>query len=338
MRAQRDAGDDAEPAAAALQRPEEIGIRAGVGDFDVAVGGHDFRLQQARPGLSEGLRATAEAAAQNEADDADRHAAAALHVAAGLGHHLVVHMSPDCAGLDRDGLLRLSACRAAGADERIVQRHGVHVTRPDEKRVGGVGCSQIAVAAALHHEPQIVFPCEIDRGDDILRRLGGDRVDAWLRRPRPDPAERLGEPDLVAEVVGILEFLEHLLASRVGRSADAIGERRAHLDEASPDVVIELIPARFRRPCRIAETDARLRRSRSRGAARETAHERKRRGDLRAGASGSIVSPFPAPWPPAVGSLAVCPERFQGAPARSISATSASGNSISAAAARRPGI
>src|ERR1700733_9121634 len=32
MRAQRDARDDAEPAAAALQRPEEVGIRAGIGD------------------------------------------------------------------------------------------------------------------------------------------------------------------------------------------------------------------------------------------------------------------------------------------------------------------
>src|SRR5271163_1661874 len=38
MRAQGHAGDDAEPAAA-LQRPEEVGIRAGVGDFDIAVGG-----------------------------------------------------------------------------------------------------------------------------------------------------------------------------------------------------------------------------------------------------------------------------------------------------------
>jgi hypothetical protein len=38
---------------------------------------------------------------------------------------------------------------------------------------------------------------------------------------------------------------------------------------------------------------------------------------------------------PTVGSLTVCPEPFQGASARSISATGASGNSIAAAAARR---
>ena len=207
-------------------------------------------------------------------------------------------MSPDCARLDRHGRLRLRASRAAGADERVVQRHRVHVARPDEKRVGGVRCSLIAVAAALHHQPQIVGSREIDRGDDILRRLGGDGVDARLRRPRPDPAERLGEPDLVAEIVGILELLEHLLAVGVGRSADAVGERRAHLDEASLHVVIELIPARFRRPCRIAETDARLRLGRSRGAARETAHERKCRGDLKQAPPTQSLRHFAAPWPP----------------------------------------
>ena len=156
VRAQSDAGDDAEPAAAALQRPEEIRIRAGVGDFDLAVGGHDLGLYEARAGLSIGLRAASEAAAQNEAGDADRHAAAALHVTAPFGHHLVVGMSPDCAGLDRHGLLRLRAALAAGADEGVVHCDRVHVARPDEKRVGGVRCSLIAVAAALHHEPQIV--------------------------------------------------------------------------------------------------------------------------------------------------------------------------------------
>src|SRR6202042_2301394 len=131
---------------------------------------------------------------------------------------------------------------AAGAYEGVVEYDGVHVPRPDEKGVGCVRCSLVAVPTALHHEPQIVGAREIDSGDDILSRLGGDRVDAWLRRPRADPAERLGEPDLVAEVVRILELLEHLRAARVERSADAVGERRAHLDQAPSHVAIELIP------------------------------------------------------------------------------------------------
>src|SRR5208337_2002202 len=76
VRAQSDAGDDSEPASAALERPEEVGIGAGVGDFDVAVGGHDLSLQEARPGQAIGLRKAAEAAPLDQTGDADGHAAA----------------------------------------------------------------------------------------------------------------------------------------------------------------------------------------------------------------------------------------------------------------------
>ena len=44
---------------------------------------------------------------------------------------------------------------------------------------------------------------------------------------------------------------------------------------------------------------------------------------------------FAAPWPPDGRLLTGCPEPFQGAPARSISATGVSGNSIAAATTRR---
>ena len=50
-----------------------------------------------------GLRKAAEAAALDQPGDADGHAAAALHVAAGLGRDRVVDLRPDRAGLDRDG-------------------------------------------------------------------------------------------------------------------------------------------------------------------------------------------------------------------------------------------
>ena len=122
MRAQSDAGDDAEPAAAAFERPEQVRICAGVGDSDLAVRGHDLRLDEVRAGQSVGLRVAAEAAAQDEAGDADGEAAAALHIAARFRHHLVVDMSPDRARLDRHGRLRLRAALAARADEGVVQR------------------------------------------------------------------------------------------------------------------------------------------------------------------------------------------------------------------------
>ena len=245
MRAQSDARDDAETAAAAFQRPEKIGICATVGDFHIAVGGDDLRLQQASACLPVGFRPAAKAAAQNKADDPDRHAAAALHIAATLGRNSITGLSPVRAGFDRYRSLRLRASRAARAHERIVHRHGVHVARPDEKRVGGVGGSLIAVAAAFHHETQIVFPRKIDRGDDIPRRFGGDGVDARLRRPSFDPTERLSESHFVPKVVRALELLKQLLTSGVRRSTHAVCKRRAHLDEARLHVAIELIPARF---------------------------------------------------------------------------------------------
>ena len=127
--AQSDPGDDAEPAAAALQRPEEIGIRAGVGDFNVAVGCHDFRLQHARSGRPIGLRKASKAPAQDEAGDADGHAAAALHVAAALGGDRVVSLSPIGPWLNRYGWLRLRVSCAAGTDERVVGNDRVHVAR-----------------------------------------------------------------------------------------------------------------------------------------------------------------------------------------------------------------
>src|SRR5271154_1642161 len=85
MRAQSHAGDDSEAAAAAFERPEEVGIRAGVGDPDLAVGGHDLSLDETPPGKAISLRKAAEASALNETRDADRHAAAALYVASPFG-------------------------------------------------------------------------------------------------------------------------------------------------------------------------------------------------------------------------------------------------------------
>ena len=191
---------------------------------------------------------------------------------------------------------------AAGADEGVVQGDRVHLPRPDQQRVGRVRRPLIAVAAALHHQPQIVLPREIDRGDDVRRRLGGDRVDARLRRPGPDPAERLRQPDFVAEIVRILELLEDLRASRVRRRADAGGERRAHLDEASAHFAVELIPAFLRRPRRVAGTDAgrgRGRVSQSRRARPEAARKRQPGDDPQADAFDSFCRSFvrpPAGW------------------------------------------
>ena len=107
VRAQREPGHHAEAAAAAaLQRPEEIRIRAGIGDAHPAIGGDDFGLQQRRRGHAVALRKAAEAAALDQAGDADRSAASALDIAARFGDDRVISAHPDVAGLDSDRRLR----------------------------------------------------------------------------------------------------------------------------------------------------------------------------------------------------------------------------------------
>src|SRR5271155_2371107 len=94
VRAQGHAGDDAEPAAAPLERPEEVRIRACVGDPDLAVGGHDLSLDEARPRNAVSLLKASEASALNETCDPNRHAAAALYIASALGCHRIISLSP----------------------------------------------------------------------------------------------------------------------------------------------------------------------------------------------------------------------------------------------------
>jgi len=65
MGAERQARHDAEAASATLQRPEEVWVRAGVGELDAAVGGHDLGFQQVSRSQAESLGQDAEAAAED---------------------------------------------------------------------------------------------------------------------------------------------------------------------------------------------------------------------------------------------------------------------------------
>ena len=138
-----------------------------------------------------------------------------------------------------------------------MQGDGVHPARPDQQRIRGIGCALVAVAATLHDEPQIVLAGEIDGRDDIVGRPGGHGVGARLRRPGVDPAERLRQTDFVAEVVGVLQFLEDLRAAGARWRLQARRERRLHLDEPPPDIPAEPVPARLGRPCRVTGADTR---------------------------------------------------------------------------------
>jgi hypothetical protein len=64
-------GDDPEAAAAAAQRPEEVGVVVGVDAAQAPVGGHKLDAQHAVGGQAVGAPEPAHAAAEAVADDAD---------------------------------------------------------------------------------------------------------------------------------------------------------------------------------------------------------------------------------------------------------------------------
>ena len=144
------------------------GLRAGIGDPHGAVGGDDFGFEQRSRRRCRRSSSSCRTRRLDQAGDADGAAAAALHVAAAAGGHGVVGVHPDRAGADRDRRLRRVACAAALGDERVVERDVVHPARPDQQRVGRVRGAQVAVAAALHDQPQVVVAREIHRRDDVL--------------------------------------------------------------------------------------------------------------------------------------------------------------------------
>ncbi len=133
MRFEGEPGDDAKAAAtAAFEPPEKVGIGAGIGDPDGAVGGNDFGFQQPRGCGAEIFREAAEATRLNEPRNSYGPAAAALHVAAGFGRHLVIGVHPNRAGPYRNRRQRRLLRCASLRDEVVVENHGVHPPRPDQ--------------------------------------------------------------------------------------------------------------------------------------------------------------------------------------------------------------
>ena len=223
----RQAGDDAEPAAAPFSAQKRSGFEQALAIRTSPSAVTTSASRRWAPADAVRLGKAAEPAAENQPGDADRHAAAALDIAAALGHHLVVtwpQIAPaptETAGCGESSL-------APRGDEGVVQVDVAMRRVQTSSEFGRVRAALIGVAAALHDEAEIVRPREVHRRDDVGGRFGGDRVDARARRPGADPAERLSQPDVVAEIVGVLEFLEDLSAG-VRRGADASGERRTTL-------------------------------------------------------------------------------------------------------------
>jgi hypothetical protein len=202
------------------------------------------------------LREASETATLDQTRNANGHASATLDVAPPARRHGVVDLAPDRARFDRDCLLWLVLSLATSTDKRGVQGNGIHPSCPNQQRVCRIGCTLIAVATTLHDESQIVLAGKIDGRHNIIGCLGGHRIGAWSGRPAPDPAQGLREPNLIAEVIGILQFLQNLRAVGARWHFQARSERRLHLKEPPLDIPSESVPVCFGRPCWITRPDA----------------------------------------------------------------------------------
>ena len=257
MHLQRQPRDDGEVAAAAsFQRPEQVLVRARVADADLAVAGHRLGLDETSRGSAERLREAAEAAALHEPGDADGRAAAALHIAPRLRRHRVVDVRPHRAGTAVHGALRRDAAAASRGNERVVEAHVVHASRPDEQRVGRVRRALVAVAAALDDESHAPLAREVDRSGDGGGVPRDDCIRARRRRPRTDPAERLRQRDVVADRPRIRGGPEQCLARRRARIGATRSERRYDPDERAAHRGVQALPIGVARPAGIAGANA----------------------------------------------------------------------------------
>ena len=234
--------DDPEAASAAtFEGPEEIGIGAGVGDADLAVGSDDFGFEQSRRGGAVMLGEAAETSALDEAGDSDGGAASTLYVLTGFGGDGVVSVQPDDAGADGNGGLRL-VVRASLGDKGVVQSDVVEVARPDEKRIGRVGGALVAVAATFDDEAEMIFACEIYGSGDILSIARGDRINTGFGGPGIGPSHGLGEGGGVSDEEGVAEVLEEFLTLRSGGRGLTFSEGELDRDEIAADLLLELVP------------------------------------------------------------------------------------------------
>ena len=93
----------------------------------------------------------------------------------------------------------------------MLDRDVMNVARPDQERIRRVRCALIAMATAFDDETQVVFAGKVHRSSDVGSISCGDSKHAGSGRPSVYPAQGLGYAGTIADVVGILQVLEHTL-------------------------------------------------------------------------------------------------------------------------------
>jgi hypothetical protein len=156
MEADAQRGHDAEVAAAAAQRPEQVGLRVGTGCHAPPVRQHDFGAEQVVRSEAAGAAERAVAAAQGQAGHADGAAVAHCRdqvVGAGGGGHV---LGP---GAARDG----------GHKRLRVHRHTTHTGEVGDEPTAAQGPPRPVMPAAPHRQRQAVAPRGTQRRLHVLR-------------------------------------------------------------------------------------------------------------------------------------------------------------------------
>ncbi len=205
---QGERGGDAEVAAPAVQRPEQLGVLVGARVHPLGVGGHQLHGDEVVDGEAEGAVQPAGAAAEDEAADAGGGGPpAGGRQTVRLGG--AVQVAHRGAALDADRL-----CRR-------VHGHLVHPAQVHHERAVAQRRTGHAVAAAAHRDVQVQLPAEAHGPHHV------GRVRA-LRDHRGPPVDHRVEDRaglLVTQVPGGEHIADQVLAQR--------GEGRARLREGS---------------------------------------------------------------------------------------------------------
>ena len=155
MRLEEEARDDAEVAAAAAKRPEEIRMLRGIRGDEPAVGEDDVGLEQIVDSQPVLARQVAGAATQREPGDAGASNDAERHREAEGVRRMV----------DRPGV-QPGPTRTAGGR---IDPHALHWREVDDEPVVAAAESGTVVAAAADGEQQTLLAGELHGGDDVGR-------------------------------------------------------------------------------------------------------------------------------------------------------------------------
>ncbi len=137
-----------------------------------------------------------------------------------------------------------------------MQRDVVHRARPGQEGIRRIRRALVTVATTLHHQPELVATRKVDGGRHILGGSRGHGASAGLGAPGVGPAAGLGQRNVVADVVGVLQALEDGGAGRLARVGRTSGKWGAYFDQPIAQLLFELLPLRRGRPAGVTGPNA----------------------------------------------------------------------------------